>query len=162
MTIDRETILQAIGRALTGTDAHVGAADLLLALDWKLASARPEGSPHSVFQLVNHVVYWQEWAASWLDGKRPRSPRHASGSWPGKAAPADRRDWERTVRRFGKAVGGLQGRAGKVDLLTRRGKWSPLEMLLVIGSHTSYHIGQITTLRQSLGAWPPPSGSVTW
>jgi len=161
-TNDRDPILAAIGRALTGKDAHVEAANVLLGMDWKLAGARPEGSPHSVFQLVNHVVYWQEWAASWLDGKKPRPPRHASGSWPGEAGPADRRDWERTVRRFGKAVGALQDRAGKVDLLKRRGKWSPLEILQVIGSHTSYHLGQIATLRQSLGAWPPPSGGVTW
>jgi uncharacterized damage-inducible protein DinB len=37
-----------------------------------------------------------------------------------------------------------------------------LEMLHLIGSHTSYHVGQVALLRQMLGAWPPPSGGVTW
>jgi uncharacterized damage-inducible protein DinB len=155
-------VQQAITRALTGKDAHVETVDVLRGLDWRLAGVRPEGVPHSIFQLVHHMVYWQEFAVNWLDGKKPRPPRHASGSWPGKEGPASRREWERTVQRLAKALRALQGRARKVKLSSRRGKWTALEMLLVIGSHTSYHVGQITSLRRALGVWPPPSGGVTW
>jgi uncharacterized damage-inducible protein DinB len=31
-----------------------------------------------------------------------------------------------------------------------------------VAVHTAHHIGQIVTLRQLLGAWPPPQGSHTW
>jgi uncharacterized damage-inducible protein DinB len=31
-----------------------------------------------------------------------------------------------------------------------------------LGQHNAHHLGQIVTLRQALGAWPPPGGSVTW
>ena len=103
---------------------------------------------------IGSVLGGMDWK---LAGVRP-----AGGCWPGKDRPASRREWERTTRRLEKAVGALRTRARDVDLWPRRGRWTPLEMLLVIGSHTSYHVGQITALRQSLGVWPPPSGGVTW
>lgn len=159
---DRHAVQQALARVLTGKDAHVETANVLQGLDWRLAGVRPDGAPHSIFELVNHVVYWQQWAARWLDGEKPKPPRHAVESWPGKVGPASRREWERTTRRFEQGPRSLQARAREADLLLHQGRWTPLEMLIVIGSHTSYHVGQITALRQALGVWPPPSGGMTW
>jgi uncharacterized damage-inducible protein DinB len=28
--------------------------------------------------------------------------------------------------------------------------------------HSAHHLGQIVTIRQLLGLWPPPAGSLTW
>lgn len=39
---------------------------------------------------------------------------------------------------------------------------SPLEMLIAVAAHNSYHAGQAVVLRQLLGMWPPPSGGLTW
>jgi len=159
---DFEALRGTVGKALSGKDAHVEARGVLAGLDWRVAGARPDGAPHSVFQLVSHMTYWQEWVVKWLDGKKPRAPKHASGGWPGGMAPASPQEWERTVRRFGDALEGLEKRSREADLLSKRGKTTRLEMLHVIGSHTSYHVGQVALLRQLLGAWPPPSGGVTW
>jgi len=52
----RDVVQQALARALTGKDAHVETASVLQGLDRKLAGARPEGAPHSIFQLVNHIL----------------------------------------------------------------------------------------------------------
>lgn len=161
-TTDQIVALAAIARSLTGADAHVDAARVLEDLDWRLAGERPEGAPHSIFQLVHHIVYWQEWAAAWLDGTKPKPPERAALSWPGTQGPTSRREWERTTRRLERARRALESRAHKADLWSRHGRWSAVELLLVIGSHTSYHVGQITLLRQALGAWPPPSGGLTW
>lgn len=87
---------------------------------------------------------------------------HAAGGWPGKVSPASRREWEQTVRRFSDVLDALERRSRQADPLSKRGKWTRLEMLHIIGSHTSYHVGQVAFLRQLLGAWPPPSGGVTW
>ena len=32
----------------------------------------------------------------------------------------------------------------------------------VIGTHNSYHAGQIALLRRQAGAWPPERGGDTW
>ena len=149
-------------RALSGQDSHVTGTNVLDGLDWKIAGIRLEGVPHTLFQLVNHMIYWQEWGIKWLDGLRPKSPKHATGSWPGKEAPHSRGEWESAVRRFRKALQGLQQRSRQENLLSQRGKYTRLEMLHLIASHNSYHIGQAALLRQQMRAWPPPSGAVTW
>lgn len=162
MTNDRNVLHRTTSRALSGKDSHVEAAAVLAGLDWKLAGARPSGVPHSLFQLVNHIIYWQEWVVKWLDGKKPRPPKHAAGSWPGRVSPASRKEWERGVRRFRNVLGALERRSRQGDLMSKRGKMTRLEILHIIGSHTSYHVGQVAFLRQLLGAWPPPSGGITW
>lgn len=162
MTNDRNVFHLTTSRALSGKDAHVETANVLERLDCELAGARPDGVPHSLFQLVNHMIYWQEWGVRWLDGKRPRPPRHAAGGWPGKVSPASRAQWERTVQRYRDTLDALDRSSRQADLLSKRRKWTRLEMLHIIASHTSYHVGQVAFLRQLLGAWPPPSGGVTW
>lgn len=162
MTKNDEILEKTVVHALSGEGAHVGSRVVFEALDWKLAGARPAGAPHSLFQLLNHLVYWQNWVVAWLDGKAPPGPKHASGSWPGKAMPASKREWDSAVRDFRKGLDALDRASRTADLLTRRGKKCRLEMLQTIASHNSYHLGQAALLRQIFAAWPPPSGGLTW
>jgi uncharacterized damage-inducible protein DinB len=162
MTGDATILRKALRHALSGEGAHVGTHTVFSALDWKLAGIRPERAPHSVYEVLSHMVYWQDWAAKWLDGKDPPVPKHASGSWPRSAAPASKREWERSVRRFGDGLEDLVRRSRQANLLSTGRAKSGLEMLQTIASHNSYHAGQVVVLRQLLGAWPPPSGGLTW
>jgi uncharacterized damage-inducible protein DinB len=159
---DSNVLKKTLGDALSGKGSHVEAGKAFEGLDWKIAGERPGGAPHSIYQLLNHIVYWQEWGVKWLDGKKPPVPRHASGSWPGAPGPANSAEWKQAVRRLDKAVDALTLRCAEGDLLSKRGGKSRMEMIQVIASHSSYHIGQAVLLRQTLGAWPPPSGGVTW
>lgn len=162
MRSDQKILEGAVRVALSGRGAHAGTKNLFDGLDWKLAGMRPPGATHSVFQLLGHMIYWQEWVVKWLDGGSPLIPKHASASWPAKPAPTSVRDWRRAVRAFRRGLDGLARRAGKKDLLATRGKSTGLGMLHAIASHNSYHGGQVALVRQMLGAWPPPSGGLTW
>ncbi|MBZ5599626.1 MAG: DinB family protein [Acidobacteriia bacterium] len=162
MNIDRKTLEKMVDHALSGKGAHVEAEDVFAGLDWKITGTCPEGVPHSLFQLLNHMIYWQDWAVRWLDGEKPPLPKHASGSWPGDPEPASAGEWKRTVQNFRNGLAALGRRSRSVDLLARPGKKTGLEMLQTIASHNSYHLGQAVFLRQLLGAWPPPSGGLTW
>jgi uncharacterized damage-inducible protein DinB len=162
MGCDQRLLKNMVGRALSGKGSHVAAARVFSGLDGKAAGARPESLPHSLFQLLNHIVYWQDWVVNWLNGEKPRVPRHASGSWPGGPAPQNATEWERGVRHFQAGLKELERRSREADLVARIGKQSRLEMLSAIASHNSYHIGQAVVLRQILGKWPPPSGGLTW
>ncbi len=157
-----QILTKIVGRALSGEGAHADSLRIFEALDWKLAGTRPVGAPHSLFQLLNHIVYWQDWVVKWLDGEKLPVPKHASASWPGKEMPGSRKEWDTAVRAFRNGLGRLERGTRAADLMARRGKKCPLEMLLAIASHNSYHLGQAVLLRQMLGAWPPPSGGLTW
>lgn len=151
-----------VSHGLSGKGTHIEAANTFAGLDWKSAGARPEGIPHSIFQLLNHMVYWQDWATQWLDGKEPSLPRHAPDSWPGGTEPANREEWEQAVRAFRSGLRNLNRNARAADLFAKQGRKTRLEMLQTLASHNSYHAGQVVLLRQLLGAWPPPSGGLTW
>jgi uncharacterized damage-inducible protein DinB len=159
---DRETLEKMVGHALSGKGAHVEAENVFAGLDWKVTGTRPEGVPHSLFQLLSHMIYWQDWAVRWLDGENPPIPKHASGSWPGSPGPASAGEWKRTVQDFRKGLAALDRRSRSADRFAKPGKKSPLEMLQTIASHNSYHLGQAVIVRQMLAAWPPPSGGLTW
>jgi uncharacterized damage-inducible protein DinB len=162
MSDNRSVLENIIENAISGRGAHVATKNLFEGLDWKAAGARPEGAPHSIFQLLNHMSYWDDWAVKWLGAKNPTVPKHASGSWPGAVSPANAKDWQRAVRGFRGGLDRLVRQSRESDLLTTRGEHTRLGMLQTIASHNSYHAGQIVVLRQMLGKWPPPSGGVTW
>ena len=151
-----------VRRALSGEGAHAGTQNAFDGLDWRVAAMRPPGVPHSIFQLLAHTTYWQNWLLQWLDGEDPAVPSHAAGSWPSNPGPANPDEWKRAVRNFRGSLDKLEGRSGEGELLGTIGKTSRLRMFHTIASHTSYHIGQVVTLRQLLGKWPPPSGGLTW
>jgi uncharacterized damage-inducible protein DinB len=159
---DAEILETVAQHAITGSGAHVETGHVYSGVDWKAAGLRPDGAPHSLYQLLNHTIFWQEWVLKWLKRTTPRVPKHASGSWRGGVAPATRADWERAVRRFQRGLAQLERHSRKGDLLSTRGRKSRLEMLQTIGAHSSYHAGQATLLRQILGHWPPPGGGLTW
>ena len=162
MVANQKILEKMVAHALSGKGSHVAAKTIFDGLGWKIAGARPEGAPHSAFQLLNHLTYWQDWVVKWLDGETPPIPKHASGGWPGSPGPSSRQEWERAVGGFRKGLEGLERRSPKADLLAKRGKSIRLDMLQAIASHNSYHLGQAVQLRQMLGAWPPPSGGLTW
>jgi uncharacterized damage-inducible protein DinB len=149
-------------RALSGKGSHVGAGDVCSGLDWKSAGAKPRGAPHSVYEILEHMSYWQDWAVRWFDGEKPAAPRHASGSWPAAAAPSSRPDWDEAVARFRRGLATLERSCRGAGRPSSRGAQRRLEMLHTIAAHNSYHAGQVAFLRQLLGKWPPPSGGVTW
>jgi hypothetical protein len=157
-----DAVHQAIRGSLTGKGAHAETRTVFDGLEWKRAGTRPPGLAHSAYELLEHMTFWQEWAVRWLDGGDPAVPKHAAGSWPGGQGPASAAEWRGAVERFRRALAALERRARGGDLLARPGSKTALEMLQTIGSHNSYHAGQVVIVRQALDAWPPPSGGLTW
>lgn len=42
------------------------------------------------------------------------------------------------------------------------GHYTIADALTHLAIHNAHHLGQIVTIRQILGVWPPPDGSWTW
>ena len=162
MSDRRSSERKTLSVALTGRGAHVPTADLFDGMSWESAGERSGEASHSVFQLLNHLVYWQDFALRWLAGEKPATPEHDADSWPGSAVPADRDVWEDAVDRFTKGLSELLRRAEESDLDRELGPKTTREILQIVASHNSYHAGQVAAQRRSLGAWPPPSGGFTW
>ena len=161
MQIEQETI----ERLLYGTGSHVHVLDALEGLAAEDAARRPEGAPHSVFQILGHMVYWQDIALARIRGEPHTAADRAADGWPRAATPAGEKGWRRTV---GELAAGL--RAFEEHLVEamdpappdpERAALARRNVRMVMG-HNAYHLGQIVILRQQLGCWPPPKGGDTW
>ena len=162
MNDDHRMLEQAVEGLLIGKDIHLEPAAALEGLDWEVAGRLPDGSTHSILQIVNHMAYWQDWVVRRLDGHEAPVPEHAGDSWPGSVSPANSAEWEAALAGFLNGLDALKQRSRGADLLSRVGENSRLAMLQGIAAHNSYHLGQVVALRQMLGAWPLPSGGLTW
>jgi uncharacterized damage-inducible protein DinB len=164
--IDDRELLAGV---LNSEGAFLGPADVLDGLTPDQAHAKPHGLPHSIAEIVAHMCYWQEWfngcAVSGFSG----IPQRAEDGWP--AVPAD--GWPAARTRYLDAIDEARrivfasdslGQAllppgVEIPFLTRESLGSGILHAAVHGGH---HLGQIITLRQLLGLWPPSAGSMTW
>ncbi len=153
---------QIVRQALSGRGAHTLVQEIADGLDWRAAGRRMDGSPHTIFEIVQHMVYWQRFCLDWIDREKPATPEHASESWPGPAEPPNQAAWADAVGELRTGLSELDDRAREVDLEAVRHGKSLLELLQLVASHNSYHCGQIALLRRQLGEWPPPGGGATW
>jgi uncharacterized damage-inducible protein DinB len=152
---------------LYGDGAHANVLNALEGLDEKLVGARPANSPHSIFQILWHIVYWQDYELESIAGEHPSYPSQAIKSWPQETAPRNLQEWEETIKKF---VAGLKrfeailaDPAVDLDRMVNSKKNENVrDLIVMIIVHNSHHFGQLITLRQQLGSWPPPKGGDTW
>ncbi|MCP3918860.1 MAG: DinB family protein [bacterium] len=150
-----------------GVNAHLHTVHALEGLAPSAAGERVASAPHTIFQVLHHMVYWQDIALARATGEHVESPATASLGWMTPPAPEDASDWEAAIACLAEGLRSFEGllAADDVDLDRTvdpvRGTTLRDEILMVQG-HNSYHLGQIVMLRQVLGAWPPPRGGDTW
>jgi uncharacterized damage-inducible protein DinB len=138
-------------------------------LSSEMAERHASATVHSIAEIVAHMTFWQEWFIRRLRGEsEPMAPSAALG-WPA----VEPSSWpvlrDRFVRGLDEAAAiGQQGAARLDALVTPAIEYPPLAHLTVrdalvhIATHNAHHMGQVITLRQVLGVWPPPAGSWTW
>ncbi|MBD1372981.1 DinB family protein [Hazenella sp. IB182357] len=152
-------------RSLTGEGAHVDSTDALLALSPELAGRPIEGNAFTIFQITDHMIYWQEYWAKWMEGEAPPLPKRAIDSFSTQVAPSDQTEWDNLVDTFHQGVKRAIAYANSKPLfepIPQKPKYTYYEFLQWTATHNSYHLGQIVVLRRMLDAWPSPSGGETW
>jgi uncharacterized damage-inducible protein DinB len=129
---------------------------------------RVTGASHSVVEILAHIVFWQSWFLDRCNGIGTPMPATASLGWPAATAA----DWEPLRQRFvsdlERAVSMVADDSARTKRVEPPIEFPPLanhtlsDAVTHIAIHNAHHLGQIVTLRQIIGAWPPPEGSWTW
>ncbi|GGM01937.1 DinB family protein [Deinococcus aerophilus] len=153
---------KAVGNLYLGGPANVSWQRALENLSAGDAGRVPDPLPHSVAQVVAHVQFWQVHLLETIAGQNPPTPEHASGGWP---PPGDLPgDWEALRETFLRNAGKLRAHARDPGLAATPDRQGlPYAALLTsYAGHNVYHLGQVVTIRQALGLWPPLGGGDTW
>jgi len=157
---------------LMGDSAAAPPAFILQGLSSDAAHRTIEGAPHTIYEELWHIVYWQQMTLDWVGELETPYPAHASEGFPTDNDKA-REEWSDLCERFfrGNQVAAAAARDeirydAPVRCPSRPGQ--PLRVMTVreqlesLGAHNAYHFGRVVLLRQLMGLWPPPSGGDTW
>jgi hypothetical protein len=149
-----------VASSLGWEEAHASLDNAVKGLAPALRAKRPDGYPHSPWELVEHIRITQ---GDLLDFCR--NPDYVEklewprDYWPTSPGPESSDAWDKSIadyKRDREAFVRFTTET-ELDLTARipRGKGQTyLRTILVAVDHASYHVGQLVSVRRLLGAWP--------
>ena len=143
---------------LRGGQAHASFDDVIKDLPAKLRGAKPDGAPHTAWQLLEHMRIAQWDILEFSRNAKHASPQWPEGYWPKTEKPASDAAWKKSISSFKKDLAAMQKLVEdpKTDLYTKIPHGTGQNILreaLLAADHNAYHIGQLVLLRRLLGAW---------
>lgn len=125
----------------------------------ELAIWHNESDEHSIWQIVNHLIFWNErWQRRFLGTEPPKMEGDNKSTF--KVSPGlTQKEWELAVNKFdsvmkkwAKAIKDKHEEEFS-NAVFNNAPDSWYSYLHTIAMHNAYHIGQIVTLRKMHGSW---------
>ncbi len=155
---DQQTVRDHVLWLLRGGDAHVGLAAAIADLPAERRRERPDGLPHSAWEILEHMRLAQEDIVAFSQSADHVTPPFPDGFWPETSAPPSDDAWDRSVEAWRADHRTME----QLVADTERDLFAPfpwgggqtlLREALVLADHNAYHVGQLVTLRRLLGEW---------
>lgn len=117
-----------------------------------------EGWPHSIAEVVAHMLFWQNHDFATIEtGLEPEvSP---GADWPA----VSQSDWSRLKDEFLSSLEKSRSMTRDDETLARPilgGKFTVGARMVWFTGHNAYHLGQVVLMRRILTVWPPPGGGM--
>lgn len=154
---DLEALRETLISQLTEDHAHAGFDATVKDFPGNLRGERPNGLPHSAYQLVEHLRLAQWDIIEYALNPKHKSPEWPAGYWPKSPEPPDDKAWEKSVAAFHADRKKLVAALKKSDVLApiahAKNESLAAKTILLI-DHNAYHLGQLILLRRLLNIWP--------
>ncbi|MFZ0638377.1 MAG: DinB family protein [Candidatus Acidiferrales bacterium] len=156
--VNDKALREQLAKLLDGGQAHAGWRDVLADMPESLRGVKPEGAPHTVWQLLEHMRIAQWDILEFSRDAKHVSPQFPEGYWPATEAPPSAEAWEKSAKAFGRDLEEMKKlvSGAKTNLFERitHGKGQTiLREALLAADHNAYHLGQLVLMRKMLGAW---------
>ena len=144
-----------LAQLLNMKGAHVNLVAAVADFPVALRGAKPQGAPHTAWQLLEHMRLAQEDILEFSRNPQYREKKFPDDYWPATEAPPGEDSWDQSVQQFQKDLKEMQDLLAdtKHDLLAKIPHGSGQTLLreaLVAADHNSYHLGQLVFLRKIL------------
>ena len=154
---DLDALRETLISQLTEDHAHAGFDATVKDFPANLRGERPNGLPHSAYQLVEHLRLAQWDIIEYALNPKHKSPEWPAGYWPQLPEPPDDKAWEKCVAAFHADRKKLVAALKKSDVLApiphAKNESLAAKTILLI-DHNAYHLGQLVLLRRLLNIWP--------
>jgi DinB superfamily len=147
---------QRLISAMEGKESHIDFDSAVSDFPVEFAGAKPNGAPHSAWELVEHlrIAQWDilEFSRDPADYKELEWPDEY---WPTSSSPPDEAAWNSSVETFKADRSELESMVSDA----RRDLFKPfahgngqtlVREALVLANHNSYHLGQLMFLKKIL------------
>ncbi len=147
-----------VASALDAREAHVAFDRAVAGLAPDLRGIRPEGLPHSAWDLLEHVRIAQADLIAYMEDPTYAAPVWPQGYWPSTSEPPTESAWDDAVAAVEHGHARLKALVLELPDPTAAIPWGGdhtyLRCILVALDHEAYHVGQLVVVRRLLGAWP--------
>ncbi|MFX0015952.1 MAG: DinB family protein [Promethearchaeota archaeon] len=151
----KDELINAISSGLHGDYTHTDPLFIIKGLTPTIARKKPKKAGHSCWELLHHIVVWQDILLRHIKGEElDWHEIESRDNWPTSEALEDDSNFWSLKNKFEADLNEVKTLLNDIDY-TKKSKGSPelstIKLLLVLLQHTSYHIGQIITVSQVLG-----------
>lgn len=156
---DQSRIRELLLEQFSGKNAHVDFDSAVDNLSLKDIGIKPQGFPHSIWELVEHIRIAQHDIVAFSQDPDYSSPSWPDGYWPESPKPMDEQAWNDTLaaikRDHRTMVGIIKDETNNLLEPIPHGDGQTLfrEAMLIV-DHNAYHIGQIVLIRRAMDIWP--------
>ena len=153
-----KSLREHLNNLLSGRGAHLDWKASFAGVPPKLRGVRPDGLPHSLWELLEHMRIAQWDILEFSRNAKHESPDWPAGYWPEVPAPPSAKAWDNSLKSFAGDLAAMQKlvASSKTDLFARIPHGTGQTILreaLLVADHNAYHLGQVVLVRRLLGAW---------
>jgi len=162
---ENKLVQKVLADALTGNRAHVSPERAFEGITWRDAGLTVQNYPHTIWQLLKHMNYWQDRLISRIEGMKVLPAKSSDDGWDFDLSAENEEAYRRELGKFLTSIDYItQTMLPRADELKgSKGDYpNGYSVIQTMASHLSYHIGEVVLVRRMLGLWPPPSGGYSW
>jgi uncharacterized damage-inducible protein DinB len=147
---------QIRGACVGPSGFDVALMDSLQGVTAEMAVQKPAGSTHSIWELLLHIVNWEEISTRRLNGEFIKWERDTEMDWPALSDRSEAR-WRELLARIDRSNANFVETVSKLTdaelaTPTTGRKDTRHEMVLGMLQHSVYHAGQIVILKKLIAA----------
>lgn len=151
---------QQLVRLLRWEDAHVGFEAAIRDLSPERRGERPEGSPYSAWEILEHLRLAQRDILDFCRNPDYVESKWPDDYWPASPAPPSDKAWEESIAAYladrdDLCTLALDDGLELTAMIPHGDGQTYLRELLLVADHAGYHVGQLVLLRRLMNAWPP-------
>ncbi len=153
----QDILIEILKDGLQGKNTHINPQKALKDLSPDKARERPLNGIHSCWDLLHHILVWQDGILESIKGKKVDWKEISTRNWPAKKDLMNDSNFADLVTQFKQKTEETQKLIEDVDFQKPIPAWNNepiLRALIVLLQHNSYHFGQIVAIRKHLEDWP--------